>query len=88
LWYRHISPGRFKSKLWLPKTVKKNKEDISKKDIIKILNNCSDIRLKTYVMLLAAKRMNVEEASYFSIKNDFASNPVRIHIRGENTKPK
>jgi hypothetical protein len=39
-------------------------------------------------MLLAAKRMNVEEASYFSIKNDFASNPVRIHIRGENTKPK
>ena len=39
-------------------------------------------------MLLAATRMHAEKASYFSIKNDFDNKPVRIHIRGENTKPK
>src|SRR6185437_64771 len=47
-----INPKKFKLKVRLPKIVRKNKEAISKKEIIDILNNCSDIRLKTYLMLL------------------------------------
>ncbi|MGC2426985.1 MAG: hypothetical protein WA421_08120, partial [Nitrososphaeraceae archaeon] len=49
-----ISPRRFKLKIKLPKSIRKNKEALSKEDICDILNACSDIRLKTYVMLLAS----------------------------------
>ena len=35
---------------------------LTKEDIINILNACSDIRLKTYVMLLAATGMRASEA--------------------------
>ena len=48
-----ISPRKFKLKVKLPKVIRKNKEALSKEDIIDILNACSDIRLKTYVMFLA-----------------------------------
>ncbi len=48
-----ISPRRFKLKVKLPKVVKKEKEALDKEDIIEIINACSYIRLKTYVMLLA-----------------------------------
>ena len=41
-----INPRKFKLKVRLPKTVRKNKEALSKKDVIEILNNCSDIDLK------------------------------------------
>ena len=41
-----INPRKFKLKVRLPKAVKRNKEAISKKDVIEILNNCSDIDLK------------------------------------------
>ena len=45
-----ISPRKFKLKVKLPRVVRKNKEALSKEDIIDILNTCSDIRLKTYVI--------------------------------------
>jgi integrase len=73
----------------LPKVVKSNKEAISKEDIVDILNQCSDIRLKTYVMLLAATGMRAVEALHTRVKDiDFESKPVRILLRGENTKTK
>src|SRR6185437_10644516 len=49
-----IGPRKFRLKVKLPKTIRKNKEALSKEDIIEILNACSDIRLKMYVMFLAA----------------------------------
>ena len=58
----NINPKKFKLKVRLPKNVRRTKEAISKKDVIEILNNCSDIRLKTYVMLLAATGMRAVEA--------------------------
>jgi integrase len=48
-----VSPRKFKIKVRLPRAVKRNKEAISKEDVIEILNQCTDIRLKIYVMLLA-----------------------------------
>ena len=84
-----ISPRKFKLKVKLPKVVRKNKEAISKEDVIDILNHCSDIKLKTYVMLLAATGMRAVEALYIRIKDiDFEKKPARIYVRGENTKTK
>ena len=51
-----ISPRKVRLKVKLPKSVKKGKQALSKEDVVEILNACSNIRLKTYIMLLAAYR--------------------------------
>ena len=82
-----ISPRKFKLKVRLPKVVRKNKEAISKEDIADILNHCSDIKLKTYVMLLAATGTHATEALHIRIKDiDFEKHPAELYVRGENTK--
>jgi len=82
-----ISPRKFKLKVKLPRVVRKNKEALSKEDIIDILNACSDIRLKTYVMMLAATGMRATEALSIRIKDlDLGSQPARLFVRGEYTK--
>ena len=84
-----ISPRKFKLKVKLPKTIRKNKEALSKEDIIDILNACSDIRLKTYVMFLAAGGFRAVEGLSVRIKDlDIESSPVKVFIRGEYTKTK
>ena len=84
-----VSPRKFKLKVRLPKSVRKNKEAISKEEIADILNHCSDIKLKTYVMLLAATGMRASEALNIRVKDiDFEKHPTELYIRGENTKTK
>ena len=39
-----VSPRKFKLKVRLPKSVRKNKEALSKEDVVDILNHCSDIK--------------------------------------------
>src|SRR6478735_11194012 len=85
-----ISPRKFELKVKLSKSIRKNKEALSKEDITDILNACSDIRLKTYVMLLASTGMRAQEALSLRIK-DFdleGSVPTRFSVRGEYTKTK
>ncbi|HSF50598.1 MAG TPA: site-specific integrase [Nitrososphaeraceae archaeon] len=86
-----ISPRKFKLKVRFPKTVLRHKEAIDKEDIIKILNGCSDLRLKTYVMLLASTGLRATEALSIRLK-DFDTNnndnPTKLIIRGEFTKTK
>jgi integrase len=84
-----ISPRRFKLKVKLPKVVRKKKEALSKEDIVDILNVCDNIRLRTYVILLAATGMRAVEALSIRIKDiDFDSIPVKLFVRGEYTKTK
>ncbi len=84
-----IIPRKFKLKVKMPKVVRKNKQALSKNDIINILNSCADFRLKTYVMSLAATGMRPTEALSIRIKDiDITSNPVKIFLRGEYTKTK
>jgi integrase len=84
-----ISPRIFKHKVRRPKAIKRVKEALEKKTIVEILNACSDIRLKTYVMLLASTGMRPSEALSTSISDyDFESNPSKLHLRGEYTKTK
>jgi integrase len=82
-----ISGRRFKLKVKLPKIVRKKKEALSKEEIIGILNICDNIRLRTYVILLAATGMRAVEALSIRIKDiRFDTNPARLFVRGEYTK--
>jgi integrase len=84
-----VSPRKYKMKVKLPKVIRKRKEALTKEDILNILNNCSDIRLKTYVILLAATGMRAVEALSVRIKDlDLQSNSPSLFIRGEFTKTK
>ena len=84
-----ISPRKFKLKVRLPKVVRKSKEALSKEDVIDILNACSDIRLKTYAMFLAAGGFRAVEALSVRIKDlELESKPARVLVRGEYTKTK
>lgn len=79
-----ISPRKFKLKVRYPKTVTRHKEAIDKNEIVTILNGCSDIKLKTYVMLLAVTGCRATEALSICLKDlDLESTPVaKIRIRG------
>ena len=57
-----ISPRRFKLKVRMPKVIRKNKEALTKEVITDILNACSDLRIRTYVHLLAATGLRANEA--------------------------
>jgi integrase/recombinase XerD len=84
-----IIPRRFKLKVKPPKVVRKRKEALSKEDIVEVLNVCDNIRLKTYVMLLAATGMRVVEALSIRITelNLNSKSPI-LSVRGEYTKTK
>jgi integrase len=84
-----ISPRKFKLKVKLPRVIRKNKQALSKEDVIDIINACSSIRLKTYVMLLAATGLRATEALSIRIKDlDLKSNPAKVFVRGAYTKTK
>jgi integrase len=84
-----LSPRKFKLKVKLPRSIRKNREALVKVDVINILNACSDIRLKTYVMFLAATGCRASEAASIRINDlDLASTPAKVLIRGECTKTK
>jgi integrase len=88
-WDIDITPRRFKLKVKLPKVIRKKKVALSKEDIIEILNVCDNIRLRTYVILLASTGMRAVEALSIRIKDiDFDSNPAKLFVRGEFTKTK
>ena len=88
-----ISPRKFKLKVRLPKPVIRHKEAISKEEIREILLKCSNIKLKTYLMLLASTGMRATEALALRHKDfDFDEDNNRnnrqafVRIRGEFTK--
>jgi integrase len=86
-----LSPKKFKLKVRFPKTVFRPKEAIDKDDIIKILNGCSNLRLKTYVMLLASTGLRATEALSIRLKDldlESFTQQAKVTIRGEFTKTK
>ena len=86
-----LSPKKFKLKVRFPKTIFRHKEAIDKEDIIKILNGCSNLRLKTYVMLLASTGLRATEALSIRLKDlelEFFTQQAKVTIRGEFTKTK
>jgi integrase len=87
-----ISPRKFKLKVRLPKAIIRHKEAISKEEICEILLKCSNIKLKTYLMLLASTGMRATEAlalrhKDFDFDEDNKNNrQAFVRIRGEFTK--
>ncbi|MGB8937577.1 MAG: site-specific integrase [Candidatus Nitrosopolaris sp.] len=76
-------------KIKLRKVVRKKRAALSKEDIVEILNVCDNLRLRTYVTLLAATGMRAVEALSIRIKDiDFDSHPAKLFVRGEYTKTK
>jgi integrase len=90
-----ISPRKFKLKVRLPKPVMRHKEAISREEIREILLKCSNIKLKTYLMLLASTGMRAVEAlalrhKDFDFDDENSNNnnhrQAFVRIRGEFTK--
>jgi site-specific recombinase XerD len=73
-----ISPRKFKLKVKFPKNIRRIREALDKNDITNILYSCSEIKLKTYVML-ASTGMRATEALSIRIADvDFESSPAII----------
>src|SRR5215204_4118318 len=91
-----ISPRKFKLKVKLPKAIIRHKEAIDKEEIREILLKCSNIKLKTYLMLLASTGMRATEALALRHKdfdfdeenrnNNNNNRQAFVRIRGEFTK--
>ena len=57
-----IIPSKFKRKVFLPKIPRETEQALDSSDIRKILLNCSNRRLKTYLLILASGGMRTVEA--------------------------
>lgn len=85
-----IVPSKFKHKVTLPRKNNEKELPIDASDIRKILLSCSNRRLKSYILILCSSgvRADTEACSIRNRDIDFASNPVKIHIRADYTKTK
>jgi integrase len=82
-----ISPRKWQLKVKMPRAVRTHKEALSKEDIQTILNSCSSIKLKTYLLFLAATGCRATEALSVRLCDiHFDKDPTTIFIRGEYTK--
>jgi integrase len=84
-----VIPSKFRRKVKMPKSYREDEEPLDANDIRKILLNCSNRRLKAYLLLLASGGMRAVEGLAIRIKDiDFSVNPTKIHIRKEYAKTK
>lgn len=83
-----ISTWKFKHKVRIPKTQKREEEPIDASDIRKILKATNNRRLKAYLLVLASSGLRATEAITLRIKDfDFDSMPcTRVHVRPEFAK--
>jgi integrase len=82
-----ISPRKFKLKVKTPRIINRHKEPLSKEDVVKILETCAFIKVKTYVLFLAATGTRAIEACSIRLM-DIDFEKCKVHIRGEYTKTK
>jgi integrase len=82
-----ISSSKFKMKVKMPRSVKRQKRPLTKNAIRELLNACQDIRLKTFLMWLASSGCRATESMALKLGDiDFSQSPAAVTIRGENTK--
>jgi integrase len=82
-----INPHKFKLRVKIPRVVDQYKEELTRKDIIKILETCESYKLKTYLICLAVTGCRASEMCSLRLKDiDWDEN--KINIRGEFTKTK
>jgi integrase len=81
-----IFDRKFKLKVKIPKAVRRSKEPLSKDTIVKILEACSNIRLKAYVLFLAATGCRASEGC--DRLCDLDLDKCKVFIRGDLSKTK
>jgi integrase len=82
-----IDQHKFKLRVKIPRVVDQYKEELTRKDIIKILETCESYKLKTYLICLAVTGCRSSEMCSLRLKDiDWDEN--KINIRGEFTKTK
>ena len=82
-----VIPSKFRRKVKMPRILHNEQEAIDVKDIRNILLNCSNRRLKTFILLLASGGMRASECLAIRLKDcDFSVSPTKIHIRAEFSK--
>ena len=84
-----ISSAKFRNRVTMPKKHKRRKEPLNAKKIRSILLACTNIRLRTFLLIIASSGMRANEA--LSLRNsdvDFSQLPTKVHIMAENTKTK
>jgi integrase len=82
-----IIPSKFRRKVKVPKLYKEDEEPLDASDIRKIILNCSNRRLKAYLLVLGSGGMRAVEATAIRLRDiDFTSSPTKVHIRKEYAK--
>jgi integrase len=82
-----VIPSKFKRRVKIPRLYREDEEPIDAADIRKILLNCNNRRLKSYMLILASSGARATEAASIRLKDiDFSTTPTRIHLRPEFTK--
>jgi integrase len=82
-----VNPHKFKLRVKIPRVVNQYKEELTRKDIIKILETCESYKLKTYLICLAVTGCRASEMCSLRLK-DIEWEESKINIRGEFTKTK
>jgi integrase len=84
-----IAQRKFQLKVKTPRIIRKSKEAITKEDIQIILNACPSLKLKTYVLFLAATGCRATESLSIRLCDlNFETDPPTAFIRGQYTKTK
>jgi integrase len=82
-----ISQNKFKRKVTMPKKHRNNKEAIDSNDIRTILQNCTNDRLKVFILCLASSgSRSMEILTLRNCDIDFSVSPTKVHIRAEVSK--
>ena len=82
-----VNPHKFKLRVKLPRVFNQYKEALTKEDIIRILNSCPSIKLKTYLICLAVTGCRASEMCSVRLK-DIDWENSKINLRAEYTKTK
>jgi len=84
-----LSDKQLKKRVKLPKKRYEDVEGIDSDDIINLLINCNNDRLKVFILVLASSGMRANEALSLTYSDlDFSLSPTKVHLRAKNTKTK
>lgn len=82
-----VIPSKFRRKVKVPRLYKEDEEPLDASGIRKIILNCSNRRLKAYLLVLGSGGMRAVEATAIRLREiDFSLSPTKVHIRKEYAK--
>lgn len=82
-----INPYKFKKRVKVPRVFNQYKEALPKEEIIRMLENCKNFKLKCFLLLLATTGARASEAASIRLRDiDFKNS--KVNFRAEFTKTK